>query len=408
MGLRIKETIRISLWRQLSRGPGMKFGEVAVCRRDIGQQAKVFGSRALILVLFAFGGNILAQTPETPTDSSTEASKPAETRQLLPPPPVDIKSLPKNLFVDQKNLWTAPLHMSQKQWEWAPAAVLVGGLFIKADQTIENHVPTNKTTVSRALTASNAGVGALAAAGAGLFLLGHLQSDDQKRETGILAGEAAIGALADTEVFKYAAGRERPFSGTSPGRFFVGGNSFPSVHSSVSWAIASVIAHEYPGPLTQLLAYGTAGGVSAARWVGQKHFASDVVIKSARCGYMGRQVFRAHSHYSDVDTAKYGTFSRGEQDQQTGFRSTRNMGSSYVPLDSWVYPALERLAALGYVESASLSLRPWTRLECARLLLEAADHGAASEAPQEVRELYDALSREFQYESELMNGERNL
>ena len=51
--------------------------------------------------------------------------------------------------------------MSEKQWEWAIPSVLVGGLFIKADQTIENHVPTNKSTVSHAVTASNAGVAAL-------------------------------------------------------------------------------------------------------------------------------------------------------------------------------------------------------------------------------------------------------
>ena len=167
----------------------MKFGEVFASRPEKGQRlARVFGSRVLIFVLFAFGGNLLAQMPDTSTNSPAVTSKPAEIRQLLPPPPVDIKSLPKNLFVDQKKFWTGPLHMSQKQWEWAPAALLVGGLFIKADQTIENHVPTNKTTVSRAVTASNAGVGALAATGAGLFLLGHVQSDDQKRETGILAG----------------------------------------------------------------------------------------------------------------------------------------------------------------------------------------------------------------------------
>src|SRR5579871_4215481 len=354
MGLQIQESIKATLKRRSSRGPGMRFGEVGVCGLKKGQQlAKAFESRVLILVLLAFGGKALGQMPDASNDSSSVTSKPAEVRQLLPPPPVDIKSLPKNLFVDQKNLWTGPLHMSQKQWEWAPAALVIGGLFIKADQTIENHVPTNKTTVSRAVTASNVGLGALAATGAGLFLLGHLQSDDQKRETGILAGEAAIGALADTEIFKYAAGRERPFTGTSPGRFFVGGDSFPSTHSSVSWAIASVIAHEYPGPLTQLLAYGTAGGVSAARWAGQKHFFSDVAIGAALGWYMGREVYRSHSHYSDADMAKYGTFSRFEEGDTETQRldRTKMMGSSYLPLDSWAYSALERLAALGYIQT---------------------------------------------------------
>lgn len=40
---------------------------------------------------------------------------------------------------------------------------------------------------------------------------------------------------------------------------------------------------------------------------------------------------------------------------------TSSSGSTYVPLDSWIYPALDRLQALGYVDFAYLGLRPWTR-----------------------------------------------
>jgi membrane-associated phospholipid phosphatase len=362
-----------------------------------------------LLAVLIVGWSVFAGAQEPSKDQTPAASSPANAgAKQFSPGPVDLKSLPKNLFLDQKQFWTAPIHMSEKQWEWAIPSVLVGGLFIKADQTIENHVPTNKSTVSHAGTASNAGVAVLTAAGAGLFLLGHIQDNDQRRETGILAGEAAIGALVDTEVFKYAAGRERPFTGTSPGRFFVGGDSFPSLHSSVSWAIASVIAHEYPGPLTQLLAYGTAGGVSAARWAGQKHFFSDVAIGAALGWYMGRQVYRSRSHYSDVDMARYGTFSKAEESEDTeNLHRTRTMGSSYVPLESWVYPALERLAALGYIQSDSLSIRPWTRLECARLLAEAVKNSAGTDTPREVQQLYASLTTEFGYESGLMNGERN-
>ena len=363
-----------------------------------------------IVLLIACGVPASAQSSEQssaqrdPNSPSTASQKPD-----FFPSPVDLKSLPKNLFLDQKQFWTAPLHMSQKQWEWVAPSLLVGGLFIKADQSIENHVPTSKSTVSHAVTASNAGIAALTAAGAGLFLLGHIQRDDQKRETGILAGEAAIGAAINTEIFKYAAGRERPFTGSGTGRFFVGGDSFPSMHSAVSWAIASVIAHEYPGPLTQLLAYGTAGGVSAARWAGHKHFFSDVAIGAALGWYMGRQVYRTRSHYSDVEMSRYGTFYKAEESDQTqALRKTRIMGSPYVPLDSWVYPALQRLAALGYIHSESLSIRPWTRLECARLLAEAASNDASTSSATEVQQLYASLSAEFAYETQLMNGGRNL
>lgn len=347
------------------------------------------------------------EAPSTHNDTPPQG-QPSQSPQFLSPP-VDIKSLPRNLFLDQKQFWTAPFHFSQKQWEWTVPSLLVGGLFIKADDTIQNHVPTTQSTVSHAVTASNVGAAAFVAAGGGLFLLGHIQKDDQKRETGILAGEAAIGALADTELFKYAAGRERPFTGSGTGRFFVGGDSFPSVHSSVSWAIASVIAHEYPGPLTQLFAYGAASGVSAARWAGHKHYASDVIIGAALGWYMGRQVYNAHSHYGDAEMARYGTFQKAEETEEQGaLGKTRFMGSSYVPLDSWVYPALERLAALGYIKSASLSIRPWTRLECARLLAEGAPYAADTDAPAQIHQLYASLSAEFGLESRLTNGERNL
>jgi membrane-associated phospholipid phosphatase len=377
-----------------------------VCYRPRAADSCVTGLKAswLLAVLIA-ACTILsqAQTPENEHPSSPvpqiESSEKA----------VELKSVPKNLLLDQKDFWTAPLHFSQKQWDWALPSIVVGGLLIKADENIEGHVPTNKSTVSQGVTASNAGVAALVAGGGGLFILGHLQHDDQKRETGILAGEAAIGAFADTELFKYAAGRERPFTGSGTGRFFVGGDSFPSTHAAVSWAIASVIAHEYPGPLTQLFAYGMASGVSAARWAGQKHFASDIIISSALGWYMGYQVFRSHSHYGDAEMAKYGKFYKSVEDEEfKPLRKTRNMGSAYVPLDSWIYPALERLSALGYVTTQSFSLRPWTRLECARLVAEAAKNSADTDAPAEVEQLYRALSNEFGFESELMNGERNV
>jgi len=49
------------------------------------------------------------------------------------------------------------------------------------------------------------------------------------------------------------------------------------------------------------------------------------------------------------------------------------MPSTCVPLDSLVYRAIEQLAAEGYVQTALLGLRAWTRLDCARLIEEAED-----------------------------------
>ena len=346
-----------------------------------------------------------AQTPADEINAPAPSPNPPVKSPEFSLAPVDLKSPPRNLFQDQKNFWLTPFHMTEAEWQVTVPLAFAGAALVASDTAIEKHVPTSPTTVSHAVTASNAGLGAMAGIGAGMFLWGHLTDNDQQRETGLLSGEAGIDALLDTEIFKYATGREHPFSGSGKGHFFQGGTSFPSEHASISWAIASVIAHEYPGPLTQLLAYGAAGGVSAARLVGQKHFASEVVIGSALGWYLGRQVFRSHSHYSDADIAKWGTFSKGEDD--TG-REARNMGSPYVPLDSWVYPALDRLTALGYVHTGFADMRPWTRMECARQVQEASDRIAEDEAQQsEAERLYRALQKEFGREVGLLGGGEN-
>jgi hypothetical protein len=48
--------------------------------------------------------------------------------------------------------------------------------------------------------------------------------------------------------------------------------------------------------------------------------------------------------------------------------SLAHTGSVYVPLDSWVYPAAERLALLTDVRAEVLGMRPWTRLQVAGFL----------------------------------------
>jgi len=88
-------------------------------------------------------------------------------------------------------------------------------------------------------------------------------------------------------------------------------------------------------------------------------------------------------------------------------RSASNMASTYVPLDSWGYAAFDRLAALGYVQTAFVGLRPWTRMECARLLEEASDRTADGGADSEAAALYRGLSTEFGLELRREEGVAN-
>src|SRR5262249_44152715 len=147
--------------------------------------------------------------------------------------------------------------------------------------------------------------------------------------------------------------------------------SFPSEHAAAAWSIASVIAHEYPGPLTKLLAYGAAGLISYSRVRAGQHFPSDVLV-GALIGELSAYTVYRRQHDpelgGDVWESWSSTTHRMFTDPSPGYR-----GSPYVPLDSWVYPALDRLVAMGLVDSAFAAMRPWTRLECARLLSEAGE-----------------------------------
>lgn len=312
----------------------------------------------------------------------------------------------KNLFSDQKAIWASPFRLRWADGSWLFPLTAVTGGFFATDRAAPPALSSNPNTLSHYRNFSNYGVYSLVGAGGGLYLWSKFSRDDHQRETGMLAGEAAINSFAVDTAFKYSFGRERPNQGQGQGKFFQHGVSFPSDHSAVAWSIASVFAHEYPGPLTKILVYGAATAVSASRVGAKEHFPSDVVVGGAIGWLIGRQVYRAH-HDSDLGGAGSGSLSGNEEGEN--HRDRHNMGSPFVPSDSWAYPALERLAALGYVHTAIMGIKPWTRIECARLTEEAGEELQENQVlKQEAVELRIWLQQEFAYELDLLNGGRNL
>jgi len=307
-----------------------------------------------------------------------------------------------NIASDQKALWTSPKQIRLEDAHWLlPLGAFSAGL-IASDTSIEKRLPTSATLIQRSQSLSNYGVASMIGAAGTFYLWGRVTQNDHARETGLLGGEALANVLIDTSLLQFATGRQRPLEGNGQGQFWHGGQSFPSDHAAAAWSIASVVAHEYPGPLTQLLAYGTASAVTAARVLGRQHFASDAVVGSALGWWMGRQVYRAH-HNPELDGADWGTFVRDREPTRP-----ENMGSTYVALDGWFYPAFDRLAALGYVQTGFAGLRPWTRMECARLVQEAGGliEQQGLENGEAVR-LYRALAQEFAPEMARWDGGSN-
>jgi len=79
------------------------------------------------------------------------------------------------------------------------------------------------------------------------------------------------------------------------------------------------------------------------------------------------------------------------------------LGSPYIPVDSWVYPAVLRLYSLGFVDNVYLGLRPWTRSSLSHMLEQSGPRVQDAEAgpgPDEAEGIYEALIRELHHDVE--------
>jgi membrane-associated phospholipid phosphatase len=306
-------------------------------------------------------------TSKLPDSSRSEASASPD---AAAPSDETESNLARRFLNDQKQIWTSPTRLRLPDLDWlVPAAGFTTGLIV-TDADYSRHISSTPKSISHYNTLSNAGVASLIGGAAGLWVLSFPKHSAHWRETGFLAGEAGLNSFVAMEALKYSLRRDRPLQGNGAGDFFQSGTSFPSEHSAAAWAVAGVIAHEYPGLFPKIASYGLASLVSFSRLKGRQHFPSDVFIGSIVGQLIAQDVYSRH-HDPELGGSEWrsiGQFVRGD-----GNLSPRNQGSPYVPMDSWVYPIFDRLAALGLIDSAFLGMRPWTRNECARLAMEAVD-----------------------------------
>jgi membrane-associated phospholipid phosphatase len=333
--------------------------------------------------------------PENNKAAKTESSGDADNSQQAASTGFrrGFKGLTKDFLGDQKQIWTSPARLRFSDSIWlVPAGGFAATLFV-TDSEFSKHLSHNPSTISHYKTISDAGVGALIGGAGGMWLLGHVKHNEHWSETGFLAGEAALNSLVAVEGLKYTLRRERPFQSDGSGPFFQGGTSFPSEHAAAAWAIAGVIAHEYPGPFPKIVAYGLATLVDLSRVKARQHFPSDVFIGSTIGNLIAQDIYSRH-HDPELGGSEWKSIGEIVRDDLES--RPRLPGSPYVPLESWVYPAIERLAAQGLIDTAFLGTRPWTRTECALLVQAAGDRVADDKfAMSETQRIYQSLSEEF-------------
>jgi len=235
------------------------------------------------LIVFAFGLTVRAQTPS-------------------PTPSLEHEFF-KNILSDQKAIWTAPFRLQRRDAKWAIPAGIGFMALVTTDRITGDEIAESNGQVKASHIVSHVGsVYGLGSVAGAFYLIGRARNNDRARETGLLSAQALINSLIVESALKGITQRARPMTGVERSEFFDGGNSFPSGHSTQAWAVAAVVASEYKDRrAVQILAYGAATAVSVARFTGQKHYLSDVVVGSALGYTIGKYVYSTH-HRESLDS----------------------------------------------------------------------------------------------------------
>ena len=254
-----------------------------------------------VLALIASSQESHSTTPALPVTAAIQETTPApsfgvgefrlETMDAASPAPdgapaTSAGAAPQQGFVkrslirigqDQKHLYGGPFEAHNLKWD---ALILVGtGAFLAADRHIENNVPHSHFTVYQAI--SDTALGGLAGSLAGIYLYGAKSEHRHARETGELELETLINTFLIYTPMQLIAGRQRPDEGNNHGDFLKHhalNTSFPGGHAMFTWAMASVLADEYPKPWARALSYGAAFTVTFSRFMARDHWSSDMFV----------------------------------------------------------------------------------------------------------------------------------
>ena len=239
---------------------------------------------AMVVIVTTFSVRLNAQG-QTPSPTPTPSATPSLEKQFF-----------KNVLRDQKAIWTAPFHLRGRDARWlAPLGIGTAAL-IATDRSTGDEIAESRKQLNASRFVSYAGSGyGVGGVALTFYLFGRAKHNERARETGLLGAEALVDSALVVTALKEIAQRSRPLAGKDRGDFFDGGSSFPSGHSIEAWSLATVIANEYHDRrLVQVVAYGIAGAVSVARFTGQNHYLSDVLVGSAMGYGIGRYVYHAH------------------------------------------------------------------------------------------------------------------
>ncbi|TDH21399.1 phosphatase PAP2 family protein [Segetibacter sp. 3557_3] len=232
----------------------------------------------------------------------------------------------KLLGSDLKQQFTKPFHMKKKDWGNLGKFALVAGALAFADRPIQRNVAPIITKnrgiakVSGFITDFGGIYEAYTLAALGTY--GLIAKNQKIQTTTLLATQAFITGGSLERVVKFLSGRTRPAfyaTGEEPRPRFLGPfakaardapggrlyGSFPSGHTTVAFAAATVFALEYRNkPIVPVIAYSAASLIGLSRIFENKHWATDVLAGAAIGFLAGRNVVNNYHRFAKLKSPK--------------------------------------------------------------------------------------------------------
>jgi membrane-associated phospholipid phosphatase len=232
---------------------------------------------------------------------------------------------------DIKQQATTPFKATGRDWiKIGGFAMVITGCALFADKPI-NRLAVDIRNKSKSIVSTSSYITNFGGLYEGYTLAafaayGYIFKKEKTKTTVFLATQAYMTAGAIETVLKYLTGRQRPsyydpVTGTnSPrwhGPFFEftkdkngsspansSYTSFPSGHTTVAFAVATVFAMEYQNSkFVPIIAYTASSLVGLSRLIENQHWTSDVLVGGV-LGYLcGRQVVNNYHRYSKIRSA---------------------------------------------------------------------------------------------------------
>jgi len=199
---------------------------------------------------------------------------------------------------DFKETLFSPKDWKKKDFLTFSAVLGAGVLVYVFDEEIQEWVQDSRTStsddVSNVVRKFGEGLflGGLIAT---LYASGEITKNNSLRKTAILSLESWLTSGFIVHVFKFVAGRARPYTGESKNSFQpfsteASYHSLPSGHSAAAFAVATTIADQTEAIFIDILAYSLATSVALSRVHDNQHWFSDVFFGSAIGYFVAKKI----------------------------------------------------------------------------------------------------------------------